>query len=216
MLAPRSAPFRPPTRPAPRARRVARAQARPRRGRPSERPPLRHHLLPHARLPQSGSGPPHLRPLAPARRLRPRAALRDRGAGGAAYAALSARIPLCESSESAAGPRAKRNVGEDDDNYQKSKPSHSHHAGVRNRSRSLRFDPGQCGNGDYGDYEAEPCEPVHDSDFRKIRASRARGIIERLPGAEAFRARACLIQLVSRRPRRLSKSRSIRGLLKVL
>lgn len=111
-------------------------------------------------------------------------------------AALSARIPLCESSESAAGPRAKRNVGEDDDNYQKSKPSHSHHAGVRNRSRSLRFDPGQCGNGDYGDYEAEPCEPVHDSDFRKIRASRARGIIERLPGAEAFRARACLIPAV--------------------
>ena len=116
-------------------------------------------------------------------------------------AALSARIPLCESSESAAGPRAKRNVGEDDDNYQKSKPSHSHHTGVRNRSRSLRFDPGQCGNGDYGDYEAEPCEPVHDSDFRKIRASRPRGIIERLPGAEAFRARACLIQWIPRRPR---------------
>ena len=102
---------------------------------------------------------------------------------------------MCESSESAAGPRAKRNVGEDDDNYQKSKPSHSHHAGVRNRSRSLRFDPGQCGNGDYGDYEAEPCEPVHDSDFRKIRASRTRGIIERLPGAEAFRARDYLRKL---------------------
>ncbi len=87
---------------------------------------------------------------------------------------FSARTPSCASGASAAGTRAKRNVDKDDDDCQKSKSAHSHHAGMRNRSRSLRFNPGHGGYGDYDDCEAEPYEPVHDSARYKIRASRAR------------------------------------------
>jgi hypothetical protein len=75
---------------------------------------------------------------------------------------------------SAAGACAKRNVDKDDDDYQKSKTPHCHHAGMRDRPRSLRFDPGHGGDGGDDHCQAEPHEPVHDSACYKIHASRAR------------------------------------------
>jgi hypothetical protein len=98
-------------------------------------------------------------------------------------AAPSARTPSPEWSASAAGARAKRNIDEDDDDCQKSKPSHPHHAGIRNGSRSLRFDPGHGGYGDDHDCNAQQCEPIHDSPCYKMRASRARSDTRRGSGS---------------------------------
>src|SRR5438132_11332222 len=111
------------------------------------------------------------------------------------HSAVTTCTPSCESSASAAGMRAKCNVDKDDDDCQKSKTSHSHHAGMRNRSRSLRLDPGHCGYGGDDDCEAEPYEPVHDSACYKIRASRARSEIRRVLGSSSF---TCCVSLGER------------------
>ena len=79
--------------------------------------------------------------------------------------------------------RAKRDVDKDDDDCQKSKTAHSHHAGMRNRSRSFRFDPGHGGYGGDDDCQAEPHEPAHDSARYKIRATRARSDIRCVSGS---------------------------------
>jgi hypothetical protein len=104
----------------------------------------------------------------------------------------------CESSASAAGARAECKVGEDDDDDHKSKPPHSHHAGVRNGSRSLRLDPSDGGNGGYDHSEAEPYEPVHDSPSYKMRASRARRVIRGSFADRVTAARTALAADVAR------------------
>jgi hypothetical protein len=65
-------------------------------------------------------------------------------------------------SASTAGARAIGDVQKDEGDEEKGDSAHSHHAGVSNGSRALRFDAGDGGNGNDDDCESKPDEPIHE------------------------------------------------------